>query len=66
MSRSMICHFLIDELTTVLADVMHEPPTYFERKATGHYDGLYRIHSIRWNDHADRHEVIYMLEKAND
>lgn len=60
MRHLMICQFCSDEKTTIGAIQMAEPSTFFERKRTGHYDGLYRIHHIVWNDHADRHEVIYL------
>jgi hypothetical protein len=63
MSRSMVCQFRSDERTTVCATSMPSPPTWFVRKETGHFDGRYRIHSVEWNEHAERHEVVYMLER---
>jgi len=49
---------------TVGATFMRAVSTVFHRKETGHFDGVYRINSVEWNEHAGRHEVIYKREQC--
>ena len=56
----MVCHFMIDSEVLVAAREVEEPPRVWEMKETPGYDGRYVLSHIKWNNHAKRHEAVYI------